>query len=329
MSTEVVYPQTTALATVTAPRRLVEWAQEAGAAHDLALVMCQTSFCPEAFRDKPGEATAAILAGSEVGLSPIASLNAYDVINGRPAPKAIALRALVQSAGHEIWLESATDDRVVMKGTRRGSTQVQESVWTMKRARDAKLTGKANWQTQPQNMLTARATSEIARLVGSDVILGIPYSSEELADLEPEPTAIVSRSGTSRVRRLTVAHTVNESEVEPEPVEVVEEPTKQVEASAPTESTIEPEVVEADENATVARQVDFEMIRPAQVKMLAVLMNKAGLTIRANALAYCNNVIGREIESRNELTMREASRVIDALAIDTEDAEPPLDGDES
>ena len=39
-----------------------------------------------------------------------------------------------------------------------------------------------NWKKQPGAMLVARATSEACRLVAADAILGIGYSSEEIAD---------------------------------------------------------------------------------------------------------------------------------------------------
>ncbi|MBQ1164468.1 hypothetical protein KBZ21_41525, partial [Streptomyces sp. A73] len=42
-----------------------------------------------------------------------------------------------------------------------------------------------NYKTQPQNMLLARATAECARLIAADVLMGMPYSAEELADAQP------------------------------------------------------------------------------------------------------------------------------------------------
>ena len=176
-------PTTTAVAI---PMNLRAWAEEARAAHALATSLSGTTFVPEVFRGKPAEATAAILAGSEVGLSPIAALNAYDVIQGRPAPKAITLRAIAQSHGHQLWPVAMTEHRCVMRGRRRGSSDVLEVEWTMDRARKLGLTNKPNWKNQPQNMLVARATSEMARLVAADVLLGIPYSAEELVDMQDE-----------------------------------------------------------------------------------------------------------------------------------------------
>jgi hypothetical protein len=59
---------------------LVRWAQAAQAAHTLAMSLVKTRFVPDRYRGKPEEATAAMLAGAEMGLSPLASLRAFDDI---------------------------------------------------------------------------------------------------------------------------------------------------------------------------------------------------------------------------------------------------------
>ncbi|MBK0296689.1 hypothetical protein IAE22_32635, partial [Bacillus sp. S34] len=115
--------------------------------------------------------------------SPLAALRAIDIIQGTPAMRAITLRALVQNAGHEIWVEESTATRAVVRGRRRGSDKVETSEWSIDRARTMQLLSKDNWKKQPTAMLLARATSEIARLIAADVLLGLPYSVEELDDL--------------------------------------------------------------------------------------------------------------------------------------------------
>lgn len=62
----------------------------------------------------------------------------------------------------------------------------------------------------------------------------------------------------------------------------------------------------------------------AQIKMLGALMSQQGMTDRDAALAFVADTIGRQVGSRNELTAREASRVIDALqALDPAVANDP------
>lgn len=62
----------------------------------------------------------------------------------------------------------------------------------------------------------------------------------------------------------------------------------------------------------------------AQIKMLGALMGQHGMTDRDAALAFVGDAIGRQVGSRNEMTAREASQVIDALqALDPATANDP------
>lgn len=178
---------------------LAVWAEQARSAAVYAEAVCSTSMVPAAYRGKAAEATAAILAGAELGFSPMASLRAFDNIQGVPAPKAMTLRAVVQAAGHEVRIVESTPERAVVDGRRRGETDWQTSVWTIERARAMPQYEKnPNYKSNPAAMLTARATAEVCRWIASDAIMGMPYAAEEVEDfrvIEPAPAT----------RRLTVA----------------------------------------------------------------------------------------------------------------------------
>lgn len=190
MTELVAHEGTTDLVAYQPESDLILWARDAREAHAIALSLVKTSFVPNTMRGKPEEAAAAILTGAEIGLTPMAALRSIDIISGTPAMRAHALRGLVQSRGHEVWVDDANSTRAVVKGQRKGSGQVQESVWTLDRARALGLLSKDNWKKQPQAMLVARATSELCRLIASDVLLGLPYSIEELSDdVTPEASS--------------------------------------------------------------------------------------------------------------------------------------------
>lgn len=159
---------------------LMQWAQEADLAYQMAQKLAATSFVPQSLRGKPGDITAAILAGAELGLKPMATLKSIDVIQGTPALRAHAMRAVVQKQGHEIELVESTPEKCVMRGRRKGSDNWQTVEWTIERARQMGLLGKDQWKKQPQNMLVARCTGELSRLIASDALHGMPYVSEEL-----------------------------------------------------------------------------------------------------------------------------------------------------
>lgn len=203
------------------------WAFNLSQAYAIAVRLVTTSFVPRTYDGKPAEAAAAIMTGQELGMSPLAALRSIDIISGVPAMRAIALRALVQSKGHEIWTEESTATQAVVAGRRRGSDKVERSVWTLDRARGLNLLGKDNWKKQPIAMLLARATSELVRLIAADVLLGIPYSVEEIEDLgvvEAKPVvADAPRQSSGRsVKRQPVKRA--EPEPEPEPVDDAEGP---------------------------------------------------------------------------------------------------------
>lgn len=164
------------------PSALMLWAQEAREAAKIAESLARTSFVPASLRGKPADITAAILAGQELGLQPMATLRSLDVIQGTPALRAHAMRGLVQSRGHSIQLVESTDTKCVMRGRRKGEEEWQEVTWTIEQAEQLGLLGKDQWKKQPKNMLVARCTGAICRLIASDVLHAMPYASEELGD---------------------------------------------------------------------------------------------------------------------------------------------------
>jgi hypothetical protein len=181
------------------PQRLTEWAEEAKAAHALAQSLCKTPFAGQFKGDEYG-ATAAILRGAEMGITPVTALAAFDLIQGQPAPKALTLRALVQSHGHRLDIIESTPERAVARYRRADEAEWKTCEFTLDDARGLQLLGKQNWKQQPRTMLEARVTAKAARLVAADVILGIGYTAEELRD---QPNLVVA--GTVEQPRVTAA----------------------------------------------------------------------------------------------------------------------------
>lgn len=177
----------------TAMDRLGRWLQQADAVFAIAQRVCSTSFAPSAYRGKPDEAAAAMLAGAELGLDPMASLRAFDSINGVPAPKAVTLRAIALGAGHEIETVEQSPTRAVVRGRRFGKGDWQTSTWDIDRARKLpQFKSNANYTNNLEAMLVARATAEVCRWVASDALMGMPYAAEEIGDqpaLAPSPLA--------------------------------------------------------------------------------------------------------------------------------------------
>lgn len=291
--------------------RLRETALALGAAHQMAQALVRTGFVPTQFKGKPDEAAAAMLAGAEVGLSPLASLRSFDLINGVATPRAQTLRAIAQSQGHHVWVEESSEHRAVVCGRRRGSDKVEQVTWSMDRARKAGLAGKATWQTHPEAMLVARATAEVCRRIASDALLGVGYATEELDDPSEAPRVTVQRRPVAAPRVAQRA------------------PAPALTAKPEPEPEAAPVAADDDEADDDQPQEEAPAVTSSQLKMLGALMRQRGLTERLAALQYVEGVVDRPIQSRNDLSKHEASLVIDALqadlAMNAAGEEPDLD----
>lgn len=274
--------------------RLGEWAHAAAAAYEVAQGLVDTSFVPAQFKGKPAEATAAILSGAEVGLSPMASLKSFDIIQGTAAPKALTLRAIVQSQGHEMILDESTENRCKMRGRRRGETEWTKVQWTLDRAKGLGLVNKDNWKKQPTAMLVARATGELARLIAADAILGIGYTVEEIAD------------GADVTLELTET-----TETPPEP------PKKRTMQRKPKKATETPTEEPELPVATVSEDGEPLMNDDQRAKMFAQF-DELGIRDRSEYRAYIENVVGHPVQTSKVLTVAEASSVIESQIADLE-----------
>lgn len=210
----VVQPAPLARQNDTQESPLVRWVDELVRADQIAQTLAKTSFVPQSLRGKPDDITAAILAGLELGLQPMATLRSIDVIQGTPALRAHAMRGLVQSHGHEVELLESTAAECVMRGRRKDRAEWQTVTWDIPRATKLGLTGKDQWRKQPQTMLIARATGEICRLIASDVLYAMPYAAEELdGDTLPDGSA-------PTVPRVTVDEVMNRKSAVPAPAAI-------------------------------------------------------------------------------------------------------------
>lgn len=181
--------------------------------HKLAGHLCYTTLVPSHFqvqddsdeeKAKVGDGAVAIMAGARWGLDPIAALQNIFVVKGTPSTYARTMGAVVMSHGHEIETVESSADKVMLRGRRKGAEEWQTCTWTMERAKKAGYASKnKKYDTEPENMLYARALAELSRRVAPDALLGMPYSREELRDaeiIEGEVVSSQTREATDPVR---------------------------------------------------------------------------------------------------------------------------------
>jgi 5'-3' exonuclease len=123
-----------------------------------------------------------VLAGRELGLSAMASLRAIHVIENKPCLSADTMRALVLKSGLAGYFRcvETTIERATFETQRKGDPQPTTMTFTIADAQTAGVIRKGSgWEKYPGDMLRARASAKLCRLVYPDVISGL-YDPSEL-----------------------------------------------------------------------------------------------------------------------------------------------------
>lgn len=152
----------------------------------LSATIAKSSLLPDALRGKEADVLVSIMAGQELGLSPMAALRGVHVVKGKPVLAADTMVGVVLGSGLADYFtciaETATS--VTYETKRRGAPQPQQCTWTMEDAKRAGLDGD-NWRKYPRAMLKARCKAMLARDCYPDVLAGC-YEEGEGADLARE-----------------------------------------------------------------------------------------------------------------------------------------------
>lgn len=152
-----------------------------------AKMVSQSDFAPKDFRGKPESCLLAIQHGSEVGLSPMQSLQSIACINGRPSVWGDAALALViGSPVCEYVMETVDGEGDAMVATceakRRGYEKATFVRFAVADAKKAGLWGKAGpWTQYSRRMLQMRARGFALRDAFPDVLRGL-VTAEEAQD---------------------------------------------------------------------------------------------------------------------------------------------------
>jgi hypothetical protein len=180
---------------------------------------------------EPQVLTLMMLCESE-GIHPIKALQLYDIIEGKPALKAVALLArFLESGGQVDWHEqsnTAAEATFTHPKTCPNGVRVR---YTIEDAKLACLTHKDNWKKNPADMLVARVCSRGAKRANPACILGM-----DLPESDDLPPAIEVQARASLVEKLgkrlespkeshpPVAETAAELKSAPEPEKPAKEP---------------------------------------------------------------------------------------------------------
>jgi hypothetical protein len=166
-----------------------------------AKMVAASDFAPKDFKGKAESCLLAIQHGSEVGLSPMQSLQSIAVINGRPTIWGDAALALVQSSSQCLYVREYTEGEgdsltAVCEVQRRGYPQPTVAKFSVADAKKASLWGKTGpWSQYPSRMLGLRARGFALRNAFADALRGL-VTAEEAQDYqtpavsEPTPSVV-------------------------------------------------------------------------------------------------------------------------------------------
>lgn len=184
------------------------WAQMEAMAHRLANASTMPKHIRES-RDKEADVMVILLAAHDLGLNATTAFQKVNVIEGRPALSSELMRTLIIRDGHSLTCEVERDDdgravAVTWIGRRKDNPDsVIEGRFSITDAVDAHLcsidadTGRPRarsgggkalpWETYTEDLLSARATSRLARKGFPDCLAGCSYTPEELGTISVEP----------------------------------------------------------------------------------------------------------------------------------------------
>ena len=236
------------------------------------------SILPDAYRGNPANVLIAVGLGQAMGLSPAESLYRISVIKGKPSASAELIAANVRRAGHKLRVRgdenSATATIIRADDPDYEFTVTRDLEW----ARRMGLASNDNYKKQPGTMLQWRAISAVARLACPEALYGVTYTPDEVAETQPEPAP--KPRGMDALRQ---AVNVDTGEVS---------------------------------NYEAQRPGDVDggdpMSDRTRARMFALFAER-GITDRDEQVRGIAYVIGRQIESRGELTEDEARAVIARL----------------
>jgi len=315
-------------------RDIDSWIQVVSDVIKIANVICDTPFVPDGLRGSAPAVAAAILSGREMGLGMMTSLANIDVIKGKPTQKALLMRAMIQAQGHK-WADvDVSDTRVVVKGCRRGESEWTEVTFTAAQAKTAGI----DLGKYPADKLYARASSRLARRKFADVIMGMPYTPEDLEDgvdddaigtvaetaAPPAPAAPDSKPRTAQRKTRTpdapsAQAAVTPAAAEPRPPAgaggaLPPLPGEEEVSSGPVPSG-QPA---GNEPAPGPDDTDYDTPGTAtdpQVKAIVTILSKSFAIDRDDQQReICAHIANREVKSRKNLSRNQAVAIIDTLS---------------
>jgi hypothetical protein len=154
----------------------VEWDRELRGANYLM----KSGLCPTGIKSAEA-ALFVILAGRDLGLSPVAALRNISVIQGKIELAADMQLALFARAGGSFKWVTLSESEAALWLNAPWLAAPHVSKWSMEDARRAQLTNGDNWKKYPRAMLRSRAITAGLKDIGFDATAGV-YAPGEISE---------------------------------------------------------------------------------------------------------------------------------------------------
>lgn len=127
------------------------------------------------------KAVVQIVAGRELGFTPVASMTNIHIVKGKVVLGYILIGSAIKRSGKYDYKIVKHDNTICLLDFYENGIKVGESSFSMEDAKAAGLTTKDNWRQYPRNMLFARALANGVRWYCPDVFGGVTvYESDEI-----------------------------------------------------------------------------------------------------------------------------------------------------
>jgi hypothetical protein len=254
--------------------------------------------------------TAAVLTGMTLGLDPLVALAQVFVVKGRPGLYTKIKVALAQRAGHDVWDEELTPERVTVCGRRKGWPQdrIVRITITIEMAKTAGWMSNDTYTKTPADMLWARAAGRVIDRIAADTLNGIP--SIETMDDDAELPAQVMAEASDLPTRTTAAAILARAEQAPP-------------AAAPAPEAVAPQVRTSEAAPAEPEVQRYVMpVSKQRLDLIKAAFERHGYGGRATAvrdqrMRVLSALIGRPedrpVTDPRELTADEGALVVDHI----------------
>lgn len=291
------------------------------------------SYGPPLGRQAAINGAAAIMYGRALGIGMTQSLQVIHNIRGKSGLDARTMQALCETHGDvRFTFDPDNDGEAATVGAERPGHKPVSSTWTMAHAEQRDYTTNPLYKSHPDEMLRAKALAECCRLIAPDVILGLAFTYEELqldanttveVVREREPGArgmagLSDRLADAKARVVNGDGRIVDSEVMTPERQAEEAMHGQVDDEGIRQQERGPQAGDDAWAERMADEAQAEAPEPEgpDAKGLTALhtaLGEAGFAHRSQKLGIVGAMVGRPLESTNELSNEELGKVNNLL----------------